>query len=125
MKRRGLILLLAATAIFLGACDDREVGHSAASSQVRSSQSSSTTATDIDGTYILEEMDETKTLTISKGQGSLETLEKDGEKEVEQVTVDTAKNQLRIGEDYHTYRLEGDKLTLTEDDGEASIYQKK
>ena len=64
-------------------------------------------------------------MSISKGQGSLETLEKDGEKEVEQVTVDTAKNQLRIGEDYHTYRLEGDKLTLTEDDGEASIYQKK
>ncbi|SEI51967.1 SP_0198 family lipoprotein [Streptococcus equinus] len=140
VKLTGVALL----SIFLGACQANQATDS--SSQASSSQqaSSSTTSassettpssseasavetqsTELDGTYVLEEADEVKTLTIKDGAGSLESKENDGEVDVDQVKVDASKQTILIGDDLKEYRLDGNQLILTEDDGDQDIYTKQ
>lgn len=140
VKLTGVALL----GIFLGACQANQATDS--SSQASSSQqaSSSTTSassettpssseasavetqsTELDGTYVLEEADEVKTLTIKDGAGSLESKENDGEVDVDQVKVDASKQTILIGDDLKDYRLDGNQLILTEVDGDQDIYTKQ
>lgn len=140
VKLTGVALL----SIFLGACQANQATDS--SSQASSSQqaSSSTTSassettpssseasavetqsTELDGTYVLEEADEVKTLTIKDGAGSLESKENDGEVDVDQVKVDVSKQTILIGDDLKDYRLDGNQLILTEADGDQDIYTKQ
>ncbi|WP_274657030.1 SP_0198 family lipoprotein [Streptococcus equinus] len=140
VKLTGVALL----SIFLGACQANQATDS--SSQASSSQqaSSSTTSasskttlssseesavetqsTELDGTYVLEEADEVKTLTIKDGAGSLESKENDGEVDVDQVKVDASKQTILIGDDLKDYRLDGNQLILTEADGDQDIYTKQ
>lgn len=140
VKLTGVALL----SIFLGACQANQATDS--SSQASSSQraSSSTTSassettpsssevsavetqlTELDGTYVLEEADEVKTLTIKDGAGSLESKENDGEVDVEQVKVDASKQTILVGDDLKDYRLDGNQLILTEADGDQDIYTKQ
>ncbi|SDI38141.1 SP_0198 family lipoprotein [Streptococcus equinus] len=140
VKLTGVALL----SIFLGACQANQATDS--SSQASSSQqvSSSTTSasaettpssseasavetqsTELDGTYVLKEADEVKTLTIKDGAGSLESKENDGEVDVDQVKVDASKQTILIGDDLKDYRLDGNQLILTEDDGDQDIYTKQ
>lgn len=140
VKLTGVALL----SIFLGACQANQATDS--SSQASSSQqaSSSTTSassettsssseasavetqsTELDGTYVLEEADEVKTLTIKDGAGSLESKENDGEVDVDQVKVDASKQTILIGDDLKEYRLDGNQLILTEADGDQDIYTKQ
>ncbi|WP_033152998.1 SP_0198 family lipoprotein [Streptococcus equinus] len=140
VKLTGVALL----SIFLGACQVNQATDS--SSQASSSQqaSSSTTSassettpssseasavetqsTELDGTYVLEEADEVKTLTIKDGAGSLESKENDGEVDVDQVKVDVSKQTILIGDDLKDYRLDGNQLILTEADGDQDIYTKQ
>lgn len=140
VKLTGVALL----SIFLGACQANQATDS--SSQASSSQqaSSSTTSassettpssseasavetqsTELDGTYVLEEADEVKTLTIKDGAGSLESKENDGEVDVDQVKVDASKQTILIGDDLKEYRLDGNQIILTEDDGDQDIYTKQ
>ncbi|MCR5493937.1 MAG: hypothetical protein K6F12_09735 [Streptococcus sp.] len=140
VKLTGVALL----SIFLGACQANQATDS--SSQASSSQqvSSSTTSassettlssseasavetqsTELDGTYVLEEADEVKTLTIKDGAGSLESKENDGEVDVEQVKVDASKQTISVGDDLKDYRLDGNQLILTEADGDQDIYTKQ
>ncbi|WP_423214833.1 SP_0198 family lipoprotein [Streptococcus equinus] len=140
VKLTGVALL----SIFLGACQANQTTDS--SSQASSSQqaTSSTTSassettsssseasavetqsTELDGTYVLEEADEVKTLTIKDGAGSLESKENDGEVDVDQVKVDASKQTILIGDDLKDYRLDGNQLILTEADGDQDIYTKQ
>ncbi len=140
VKLTGVALL----SIFLGACQANQATDS--SSQASSSQqaSSSTTSapsettpssseasavetqsTELDGTYVLKEADEVKTLTIKDGAGSLESKENDGEVDVDQVKVDASKQTILIGDDLKEYRLDGNQLILTEADGDQDIYTKQ
>ncbi|WP_423215779.1 SP_0198 family lipoprotein [Streptococcus equinus] len=140
VKLTGVALL----SIFLGACQANQTTDS--SSQASSSQQSSssttsassettpssseaaaveTQSTELDGTYVLEEPDEVKTLTIKDGAGSLESKENDGEVDVDQVKVDASKQTILIGDDLKDYRLNGNQLILTEADGDQDIYTKQ
>lgn len=140
VKLTGVALL----SIFLGACQANQATDS--SSQASSSQqaSSSTTSassettpssseasavetqsTELDGTYVLKEADEVKTLTIKDGAGSLESKENDGEVDVDQVKVDASKQTILIGDNLKDYRLDGNQLILTEADGDQDIYTKQ
>ncbi|WP_423213954.1 SP_0198 family lipoprotein [Streptococcus equinus] len=140
VKLTGVALL----SIFLGACQANQTTDS--SSQASSSQqaSSSTTSassettpssseasavetqsTELDGTYVLKEADEVKTLTIKDGAGSLESKENDGEVDVDQVKVDASKQTILIGDNLKDYRLDGNQLILTEADGDQDIYTKQ
>ncbi|WP_288264130.1 SP_0198 family lipoprotein [uncultured Streptococcus sp.] len=138
------LTVVALLRIFLGACQANQATDSsiqASSSQQASSSTTSassettpssseasaveTQSTELDGTYVLEEADEVKTLTIKDGAGSLESKENDGEVDVDQVKVDASKQTILIGDDLKEYRLDGNQLILTEDDGDQDIYTKQ
>lgn len=138
------LTVVALLSIFLGACQANQATDSsiqASSSQQASSSTTSassettpssseasaveTQSTELDGTYVLEEADEVKTLTIKDGAGSLESKENDGEVDVDQVKVDASKQTILIGDDLKEYRLDGNQLILTEDDGDQDIYTKQ
>lgn len=140
VKLTGVALL----SIFLGACQANQATDSsnqASSSQQASSSTTSassettpssseasaveTQSTELDGTYVLEEADEVKTLTVKDGAGSLESKENDGEVDVDQVKVDASKQTILIGDDLKDYRLDGNQLILTEADGDQDIYTKQ
>lgn len=140
VKLTGVALL----SIFLGACQANQATDSsnqASSSQQASSSTTSassettpssseasaveTQSTELDGTYVLEEADEVKTLTIKDDAGSLESKENDGEVDVDQVKVDASKQTILIGDDLKEYRLYGNQLILTEADGDQDIYTKQ
>ncbi|TCD45869.1 hypothetical protein D3X11_06625 [Streptococcus sp. X16XC17] len=128
MKKILTLTTLLATSALLVACDMGDNDDMVQNQQQTTQQSSTAaieTTNEIDGTYVLEEMGETKTLTITDGMGTLETMEKDGEKDSEQVTVDGANKVIVIGDDSKTYMLEGSTLTLKEDDGETAVYTKQ
>ena len=58
------------------------------------------------------------TLTISSGKGTLTTLERDGEKEIEQVEIDSTNQRMIIGDDVHRYYINGNQLTVEDIDQE-------
>ena len=95
---------------------------SASSQQVSSSASSSkdsqtsSQAENLDGTYKGTEI----TLTLSGTTGTWEELERDGEKESKPVTVHTDNHTLTVGDDLKYYKLEGNQLTIEDDDRDPS-----
>lgn len=140
VKLTGVALL----SIFLGACQANQATDSSSQASSSKQASSSTTSassettpsssevsavetrlTELDGTYVLEEADEVKTLTIKDGAGSLESKENDGEVDVDQVKVDASKQTILVGDDLKDYRLDGNQLILTEADGDQDIYTKQ
>jgi len=136
VKLTGVALL----SIFLGACQANQATDSSSQAQASSSTTSTsseatpssseasaveTQSTELDGTYVLEETDEVKTLTIKDGAGSLESKGNDGEVDVDQVKVDASKQTILIGDDLKEYRLDGNQLILTEADGDQDIYTKQ
>lgn len=131
MKKILTLAILLAGSVFLIACDNDD-DQTVASSQTQTSHSSSTTVvstvevtTELDGTYVFKGTEETKTLTIQNGTGTMDTLDVDGETETEAVTVDGANQVLIVGDDRKSYSLEGSNLTLTETDGEVKVFTKQ
>ena len=90
---------------------------SSSSATASTSSSSATTAasTELDGTYTAtHEGDQL----ISSGKGTLTTLERDGEKEIEQVEIDSTNQRMIIGDDVHRYYINGNQLTVEDIDQE-------
>ena len=88
------------------------------SSKVSSSQSSeaSKQTEGLDGTYKGNDEDNSITLTISGNTGTWEESEADGEKESKSVTVNPDNQSLTIGDDIKYYKLDGNQLTIEDDD---------
>lgn len=88
------------------------------SSKVSSSQSSEATkqTEGLDGTYKGTDENDRITLTISGNTGTWEEGEADGEKESNSVTVNPDNQSLTIGDDLKYYKLDGNKLTIEDDD---------
>lgn len=99
---------------------------SASSQQVASSASSSKTsqtasqAENLDGTYKGTDETDQITLTISGTTGTWEELEREGEKESNPVTIHADNHTLTVGDDLKYYRLEGNQLTIEDDDRNPS-----
>ena len=72
----------------------------------------------MDGTYTATHEGDQLTLTISSGKGTLTTLERDGEKEIEQVEIDSTNQRMIIGDDVHRYYINGNQLTVEDIDQE-------
>lgn len=75
-------------------------------------------STELDGTYTATHEGDQLTLTISSGKGTLTTLERDGEKEIEQVEIDSTNQRMIIGDDVHRYYINGNQLTVEDIDQE-------
>lgn len=88
------------------------------SSKVSSSQSSETSkqTEGLDGTYKGTDENDSITLTISGNTGTWEEEEADGEKESRSVTVNPDNQSLTIGDDIKYYKLDGNQLTIEDDD---------
>lgn len=88
------------------------------SSKVSSSQSSEATkqTEGLDGTYKGTDENDRITLTISGNTGTWEEDEADGEKESKSVTVNPDNQSLTIGDDIKYYKLDGNQLTIEDDD---------
>ena len=124
-------LSLASLAVLglLAACSNptaQTPASSASSQQVASSASSSKTsqtasqAENLDGTYKGTDETEQITLTISGTTGTWEELEREGEKESNPVTIHADNHTLTVGDDLKYYRLEGNQLTIEDDDRNPS-----
>lgn len=122
-----LTLSLASMAVlgFLAACSHQkaQTPESSASTQqssskVSSSQSSEATkqTEELDGTYKGTYENDRITLTISGNTGTWEEDEADGEKESKSVTVNPDNQSLTIGDDIKFYKLDGNQLTIEDDD---------
>ncbi len=122
-----LTLSLASMAVLglLAACSNQktQTPESSASSQessskVSSSQSSETSkqTEGLDGTYKGTDENDSITLTISGNTGTWEEEEADGEKESRSVTVNPDNQSLTIGDDIKYYKLDGNQLTIEDDD---------
>ena len=87
-------------------------------SKVSSSQSSeaSKQTEGLDGTYKGTDENDRITLTISGNTGTWEEDEADGEKESKPVTVNSDNQSLTIGDDTKYYKLDGNQLTIEDDD---------
>ena len=99
---------------------------SASSQQVSSSASSSkasqtsSQAENLDGTYKGTDETDQITLTLSGTTGTWEEVERDGEKESKPVTVHADNHTLTVGDDLKYYKLEGNQLTIEDDDRDPS-----
>ena len=91
---------------------------SSASTSASTSSATTTTSTELDGTYTATHEGDQLTLTISSGKGTLTTLERDGEKEIEQVEIDSTNQRMIIGDDVHRYYINGNQLTVEDIDQE-------
>ena len=116
-----LTLSLASMAVLglLAACSNQkaQTPESSASTQQSSSKVSSSQSSEVskqteglDGTY------KGITLTISGNTGTWEEDEADGEKESKSVTVNPDNQSLTIGDDTKFYKLDGNQLTIEDDD---------
>ena len=119
-----LTLSLASMAVLglLAACSNQtaQTPASSASSQQVSSSTSSSQAENLDGTYKGTDETDQITLTISGTSGTWEEVDNDGEKETRSVTVHADKHTLTVGDDTKSYTLEGNQLTIKDDDLDAS-----
>ena len=124
-------LSLASLAVLglLAACSNQIVqtpASSASSKQVSSTTSSSknsqvaSQAENLDGTYKGTYETDQITLTISGTSGTWEEVDNDGEKETRSVTVHADNHTLTVGDDTKSYTLEGNQLTIKDDDLDAS-----
>ena len=102
----------------LAACSNQTTQSSASSSssQQVSSSNSSSQAENLDGTYTGTDEDSQITLTISGTSGTWEEVDNDGEKETRTVTVNADNHTLTVGDDTKSYTLEGNQLTIKDDD---------
>lgn len=91
---------------------------SSSSEVVASSESSAQPAltANIDGTYKGTDEGDSITLTITGNTGTWTSVERDGEQEIKPVTVDAANQRLTVGDDFKFYSLNGNQLTLEDDD---------
>ncbi|MDU1983764.1 MAG: SP_0198 family lipoprotein [Streptococcus parasanguinis] len=113
----------------LAACSNQTTqtpASSASLQQVASSASSSkasqtaSQAENLDGTYKGTDETDQITLTISGTTGTWEELEREGEKESKPVTILADNHTLTVGDDLKYYRLEGNQLTIEDDDRNPS-----
>ena len=115
-----LTLSLASMAVLglLAACSSQtaKTSASSASSQQVSSSTSSSQAGNLDGTYKGTDETDQITLTISGTSGTWEEVDNDGEKETRSVTVHADNHTLTVGDDTKSYTLEGNQLTIKDDD---------
>lgn len=124
-------LSLASLAVLslLAACSNQTAqtpASSASSQQISSSASSSkasqtaSQAENLDGTYKGTDETDQITLTLYGTTGTWEEVERDGEKESKTVTVHADNHTLTVGNDLKYYRLEGNQLTIEDDDRNLS-----
>lgn len=122
-----LTLSLASMAVLglLAACSNQkaQTPESSASTQQSSSKvsvSQSSEATKqtegLDGTYKGTDENDRITLTISGNTGTWGEDEAEGEKESKSVTVNPDNQSLTIGDDIKYYKLDGNQLTIEDDD---------
>ncbi len=126
-----LTLSLASMAVLglLAACSNQKAqtpASSASSQQVSSSTSSSedsqtsTQAEKLDGVYKGTDETDQITLTLSGTSGTWEEFDSDGEKESKPVTIHADNHTLKVGNDLKYYTLEGNQLTIEDDDRDPS-----
>ena len=124
-KKLTLSLTSMAVLGLLVACSNQktQTSNSSASTQQSSSVSSSSQSSEaskqtegLDGTYKGTDEDNSITLTISGNTGTWEEGEADGEKESNSVTVNPDNQSLTIGDALKYYKLDGNKLTIEDDD---------
>lgn len=126
-----LTLSLASMAVLglLAACSNQkaQTSNSSASIQQSSSVSSSSQSSEatkqtegLDGTYKGTDENDRITLTISGNTGTWEEDEADGEKESKSVTVNPDNQSITIGDDIKYYKLDGNKLTIEDDDRDSN-----
>ena len=126
-----LTLSLASMAVLglLAACSNQkaQTPESSASTQQSSSKVSSSQSSEaskqtegLDGTYKGTDENDRITLTISGNTGTWEEDEADGEKESKSVTVNSDNQSLTIGDDTKYYKLDGNQLTIEDDDHDPS-----
>ena len=122
-----LTLSLASMAVLglLAACSNQkaQTPESSASTQQSSSKVSPSQSSEaskqtngLDGTYKGTDESDRITLTIS---GNWEEDEADGEKDSKSVTVNPANQSLTIGDDIKYYKLDGNQLTIEDDDRDS------
>lgn len=116
-----LTLSLASMAVLgiLAACSHQkaQTPESSASTQQSSQSSEATKQTEgLDGTYKGTDENDRITLTISGNTGTWEEDEAEGEKENKSVTVNPDNQSLTIGDDIKYYKLDGNQLTIEDDD---------
>lgn len=124
-KKLTLSLTSMAVLGLLVACSNQktQTSNSSASTQQSSSVSSSSQSSEaskqtkgLDGTYKGTDENDRITLTISGNTGTWEEDEADSEKESKSVTVNPDNQSLTIGDDLKYYKLDGNKLTIEDDD---------
>ena len=124
-------LSLASLAVLglLAACSNQTAqtpANSASSQQVSSITSSSkgsqtaSQAENLDDTYKGTDETDQITLILSGTKGTWEEVESDGEKESKPVTVHADNHTLTVGDDLKYYKLEGNRLTIEDDDRDPS-----
>lgn len=86
------------------------------SSEAMTSSEMTPQATNLDGTYKGTDEGDSITLTITGNSGTWTSQELDGEQEMKPVTVDAANQRLTVGDDIKFYSLNGNQLTLEDDD---------
>ena len=122
-----LTLSLASMAVLglLATCSNQkaQTPESSASTQQSSSKVSSSQSSEVskqteglDGTYKGTDENDRITLTISGNTGTWEEDEADGEKESKSVIVNPDNQSLTIGDDTKFYKLDGNQLTIEDDD---------
>ena len=122
-----LTLSLASMAVLglLAACSNQTAqtpASSASPQKVSSSTSSSKGSQTASQAENLEGTDENDqiTLTLSGTTGTWEEVERDGERESKPVTVHADNHTLTVGNDLKYYTLEGNQLTIEDDDRDPS-----
>lgn len=124
-------LSLASLAVLglLEACSNQTAqtpANSASSQQVSSSTSSSkgsktvSQAENLDGTYKGTDENDQITLTLSGTTGTWEEVERDGEKVSKPVSIHADNHTITVGDDFKYYKLEGNQLTIEDDDRDPS-----
>lgn len=125
-----LTLSLASMAVLglLAACSNQkaQTSESSASTQQSSSKVSPSQSSEaskqtngLDGTYKGTDESDRITLTISGNTGTWEEDESDSEKDSKSVTVNPANQSLTIGDDIKYYKLDGNQLTIEDDDRDS------
>lgn len=113
-----LTLSLASMAVLglLAACSNQKAQTPESSASTQQSSEVSKQTEGLDGTYKGTDENDRITLTISGNTGTWEEDEADGEKESKSVTVNPDNQSLTIGDDTKFYKLDGNQLTIEDDD---------
>ena len=122
-KKLTLSLTSMAVLGLLVACSNQKTQTSNSSSSTSTQQSSSVASSSastqtegLDGTYKGTHENDSITLTISGNTGTWEEVDADGEKESNSVTVNPDNQSLTVGDDLKYYKLDGNQLTIEDDD---------